>query len=71
MAEQESATNRILRAVREGSNCTIEELLTTCTDLPWEDVFLEVDRLIRSGQLRMISRRAGSYTVKLGFVEHR
>lgn len=65
MVVQETVTNQILNAVRKAPDCTLEELMQNFQDLDWCKVFLEVDRLSRSGHLRLMSRGAGCYTVRL------
>jgi hypothetical protein len=65
MAQVETVTNRILNAVRHAPDCTLDELTQRCPDLHWSQVFLEVDRLSRSGDLKLTSRGIGSYTVRL------
>jgi hypothetical protein len=65
MAPQETVTDRILDAVRHAPDCTLDELTQHCPDLHWSQIFLEVDRLSRSGELKLTSRGIGSYTVRL------
>ena len=43
--------DRIIHTVRGIPHCSLEELTQRLPDLSWSEVFLEVDRLSRSGQL--------------------
>ncbi len=65
MMDNNQVTSQILQAVQQAPNCTLEELMQNFQDLDWCQVFLEVDRLSRVGQLRLISKGAGCYTVRL------
>jgi hypothetical protein len=65
MAQSETVTNRILHAVRSAPDCTLDELTLNCPDLHWSQIFLEVDRLSRTGELRLSSKGLGQYTIRL------
>jgi hypothetical protein len=56
---------RVLRIVWKEKRCDLDELILECRSHSWTDVFLEVDQLIRSGKLRLMSKKAGEYTVTL------
>lgn len=58
-------TARILDAVKRTQVCEIEELVQACSTYTWNQVFLEVDRLSRCGELRLLPKRAGVYAVTL------
>jgi hypothetical protein len=45
--------------------CDLDELILECTSYSWTEVFLEVDQLSRNGQLRLLCKKAGEYTVTL------
>ena len=51
MSQPVTVAERILHTVRGIPDCTLEELTHRLPDLSWSEVFLEVDRLSRSGQL--------------------
>ena len=55
----------ILDAVRRRYECDLEELVRVCASYTWNQVFLEVDRLSRTGELRLTPKQAGGYAVKL------
>lgn len=56
---------RILDVLRKKPECELEELVRVCSSFTWNQVFLEVDRLSRTGELRLVPRRAGVYAVRL------
>jgi hypothetical protein len=55
----------LLRIVRKKKSCDLDELLGECTSHSWTQVFLEVDRLSRTGQLCLLCKKAGEYVVTL------
>ncbi len=49
---------------RSSSNdCLLEDLIRQCPDLTWNQIFLELDRLSRTGAVRLRLRGAGQYVV--------
>ena len=58
-------THRVLRVVRRKKECDMEELLQACDSYTWNQVFLEVDRLSRSGELCLLYKKDGDYAVRL------
>ncbi|MDF2755246.1 MAG: hypothetical protein K0S94_831 [Nitrospira sp.] len=56
---------KIVQMVKHRQACDMEDLLEACSSYTWNQVFLEVDRLSRTGELRLFSNRAGKYTVTL------
>ena len=58
-------TGKIVQMVKHRQACDMEDLLQACSSYTWNQVFLEVDRLSRTGELRLFSKRAGEYTVTL------
>jgi hypothetical protein len=58
-------TGKIVQMVKHRQACDMEDLLEACSSYTWNQVFLEVDRLSRTGELRLFSKRAGVYTVTL------
>jgi hypothetical protein len=45
--------DQILKVVRANPGCTMDELILSLSGPSWSEVFFEVDRLSRSGQLRL------------------
>jgi hypothetical protein len=58
-------TGKIVQMVKRRQVCDMEDILEACSSYTWNQVFLEVDRLSRTGELRLFSKRAGEYTVTL------
>ena len=57
---------RVLRLVQREKTCDTEALLNACTSYPWNEVFLEIDRLSRSGKkLCLFNKQDGDCAVKL------
>ena len=65
MSPDETVADRLLEAVRHAPDCTLEELVQKFRDISWSNVYLQIDRLSRSGQVRLIRRGVGSYTITL------
>ncbi len=64
MSQEFYLSDRILNAVSQISGCRIEELAALLPDLTWYQVFREVDRLSRAGQLRLMLDGRGIFTVR-------
>ncbi|BCA54581.1 hypothetical protein W02_17210 [Nitrospira sp. KM1] len=58
----QTAANQILEVVIANPDCTLDELSERLPDMHWSDVFLEVDRLSRKGQLLLIRTSSGFTT---------
>jgi hypothetical protein len=56
---------RVLRIVDRKQTCNTGVLLKACASYPWNEVFLEIDRLSRSGELCLFYKQDGDYAVKL------
>lgn len=65
LSDDNDLRKRIFRIVRKNKMCDLDKLILECTSYSWTDVFLEVDQLSRSGELRLLSKKAGEYTVTL------
>jgi hypothetical protein len=64
-ASDKSITSEILRTVGRKKRCNLEDLLQTCTSYTWNQVFLEIDRLSRTGELRLEYKKDGDYALSL------
>jgi hypothetical protein len=62
---QPDITNEIFQMVKRRQACDMEDLVKACSAYTWNQVFLEVDRMSRTGELRLLSKQAGVYTVTL------
>ena len=71
MSKLGTVADRILAAVHCAPGCQLDELVLTIPELTWNQVFLEVDRLSRTGQVRMTAMGKGTYTIWLANKEKR
>jgi len=71
MLQQETITDRILDAVHGAPGCQLDDLVLRVPELTWNQVFLEVDRLSRTGQVRVTALGKGTYTIWLPNKEKR
>jgi hypothetical protein len=62
MLGERSAANQILEIVRTHPGCGLDELTQYLPQMNWSQVFIEVDRLSRSGQLRLTKIGSGFLT---------
>ena len=65
MASHIPVTDRILGAIQRAHGCDLDSLANSLTDLSWSQVFLEVDRLSRDGQLLVTLGTGGRYMIRL------
>ena len=65
MASHTPVTDRILGQVQRTHGCDLDTLTKSLSDLSWSQVFLEVDRLSREGQVRVTLDTGGRYMIRL------
>ncbi len=65
MASDTPVTDRILGAVQLRHECDLDTLTNSLSDLSWSQVFLEVDRLSRQGQVQVTRDTGGRYMIRL------
>ena len=58
-------TDRILGQVQRTHGCDLDTLTKCLSDLSWSQVFLEVDRLSRDGQVQVTLDTGGRYMIRL------
>ena len=56
-------TGTILQTIRHQPNCNLDMLVRACPQYTWNQVFLEVDRLSRTGEIELSSPGPGQYTM--------
>jgi hypothetical protein len=56
---EETVANQILDVVKACPECSLEELTLRLRELHWSEVFYEVERLSRCGQLRLTQSSLG------------
>lgn len=54
---------KILDLLQRHDVYDLEKLVDACHSFTWNQVFLEVDRLSRTGELRLVPKQAGVYTI--------
>jgi len=65
MTSHTPVTDRILGAVQRTHGCDLDTLTNSLSDLSWGQVFLEVDRLSREGQVLVTCGTGGRYMIRL------
>lgn len=65
MASHTPVTDRILSQIQRTQGCDLDTLTESLSDLSWGQVFLEVDRLSRRGQVWVTLDGDGRYMIKL------
>jgi len=65
MALHTPVTDRILGAVQRTHGCDLDTLTSSLSDLSWSQVFLEVDRLSRQGQVLVTLDTGGRYMIRM------
>ena len=63
MAQHTTVEVQVIDIVHQQAPCDLEEITRQCTNLTWNQVFLAVDRLSRSGEIMLMPRGRGLYTV--------
>ena len=61
---QTATTQAVMDIVRRSPGCDLEDIAHRCPELTWNQVFLEVDRLSREGDVVLKLQQAGHYSVK-------
>lgn len=65
MASPTPVTDRILGAVQRTHGCDLDMLTKSLSDLSWSQVFLEIDRLSRQGQVQVTLDTGGRYMIRM------
>ena len=71
MSQLGTVAERILDAVHCAPGCELDDLVLSLPELTWNQVFLEVDRLSRTGQVRVTALGEGTYAIWLRKKEKR
>ncbi len=58
-----NARDEILNTIRQAPGCSIDDLLRRCPNLGWNQVFFELDRLSREGQVLLTDMGHGRYAM--------
>lgn len=65
MASPAPVTDRILGTVRHTHGCDLDALADSLPELTWNQVFLEIDRLSRLGEILVTCEAGGRYKIHL------
>jgi hypothetical protein len=65
MTSDSAVTNRILGEVKRTHGCDLDTLANSLPELSWNQVFLEIDRLSRQGQVLVTFGTGGRYMIRL------
>jgi hypothetical protein len=60
---QTATAQTVMEIVLRSPGCDLEELVLECPGLMWNQVFLAVDHLSRSGEIMLMPGDRGTYTV--------
>jgi hypothetical protein len=63
MTQHTTVEDQVIDMLHRAHTCDLEEVTCTCTNLTWNQVFLAVDRLSRSGEIMFVPRGRGIYTL--------
>ncbi|MDZ4853717.1 MAG: hypothetical protein SGJ26_02455 [Nitrospirota bacterium] len=70
-ARQSVLTHRILGMLADQPGLPLDQLLDRCPDATWNQVFIVVDQLSRTGGIRLTAKGRGRYHVELQAAQHR
>jgi hypothetical protein len=63
MALHTTVEDQVIGVLDRTHTCDLEEIARQCTNLTWNQVFLAVDHLSRSGEIMLMPRGRGMYTL--------
>ena len=66
MASYEDVGRRVMEIIIRSPGCDVEEVALECPDLTWNQIFFELDRLSRSGEVVLKQTGPGHYRVVPG-----
>ena len=55
------ARGKIMEVIIRSPGSLLEEIVLACPDLTWNQVFCELDRMSRDGQVRLTAKGPGLY----------
>ena len=58
-----SVEDQVIGVLNRTETCDLEEVMRQCTNLTWNQVFLAVDRLSRSGEITLVPMGRGMYAL--------
>ena len=63
MAQKITVEKQVLDVLHHTGTCDLEEVTRQCANLTWNHVFFAVDCMSRRGEVRLLPRGRGTYTV--------
>jgi hypothetical protein len=61
--EMSQVTDQIMHVIIRKPGCILEELVFECPGLTWNQIFCELDRMSRTGQIRLTAKGLGVYAL--------
>jgi hypothetical protein len=58
-------SKQIMQVLFRSPGCALEDVVMECPGLTWNQVFCEIDRMSRSGQVRLDRKGPGLYTITI------
>lgn len=65
MTKNMTMKDRIFEAIGCAPGCHLEDVVMSCPELRWNEIFAEVDRLGRTGELLVTTADHGGYLLTL------
>ena len=65
MDPQTPVTDRILGTIKRAHGCDLDTLAERLPEFSWNQVFLEIDRLSRKGEIMVTCNTGGRYMIYL------
>ena len=63
MTQHTTVEDQVIDIVHRAQACDLEDVMRQCTNLTWNQVFFAVDCLSRSGEIMLMPRGRGIYTL--------
>ena len=63
MTQHTPVEDQVIDIVHRAQPCDLEDVMRQCTNLTWNQVFFAVDCLSRSGEIMLMPRGRGIYTL--------
>jgi hypothetical protein len=63
MASTMTVEDQVIDVLLQTGPCDLDDLIHCCPTLTWNQVFLVVDRLSRRGEISLVPKGRGTYTV--------
>ncbi|MDH4188116.1 MAG: hypothetical protein OEV08_14085 [Nitrospira sp.] len=65
MIQAKTNAEHIIDIITHADGCTVEHVALACPELTWIEVFVEINRLRRDGQVQITLKQPGYYVVTL------